>query len=158
MSERKVYVVKNPENESKMPGGFCMHGMGPDKVTIEPGKKIPESWVYPATLEAHLAKGDMKYADGGGYKKLDTDVQDDDAPEAPAPSTDEHDADEPDDDTSFTEEMREEHCIFSRSDLKNEKRASLDEIVAGIEQETGVAQPKFGNIEDIIEFLTSGVK
>jgi len=158
MSERKVYVVKNPENESKTPGGFCMHGMGPDKVTVEPGKKIPESWVYPATLEAYLAKGDMKYADGGVYKEVG-DIEDFTKRAFPeAVKVEEPDADEPDDDTSFTEEMREEHCIFSRSDLKNEKRASLDEIVAGIEQETGVAQPKFGNIEDITEFLTSGVK
>ena len=53
--------------------------------------------------------------------------------------------------------MREEHCIFAKSDIKDMKRDDLDEMVAAIEQETGVAQPKFAKKEDVIDFLTSGV-
>ena len=141
-----VYVVTRSNPQS--PGGFCFRNMGPDKITVEPGVKnaFPEEWVNAETLKQYIKEGHMKRT-GDAVE----------APEASdVPKVDKEA--EAKFEAAETAEMLKELCVFENADVKDLKRAELDEIIVGVYEQVGIPAPEFDNKDQIIAFLTGESK
>jgi hypothetical protein len=160
MSENKnVMIVVGGGAE---PGGFTMRNMGPDKVVVESGKPFPEAWINPTTLaklveDNHMVRTDDNSAYGNEVVE-EAEVVEDATEEVPAPDAEVVKEEVPAPAPVFTDEMRNEHCVFEKSDIDEMSRGELDELVAGIYAQVDVEAPKFANMPLIIEFLTSGAE
>jgi hypothetical protein len=147
MSKDNVMIVVGVLGSE--PGGFTMRNMGPDKVVVEPGKPFPKAWIDPTTMatlvkDKHMVETSKQSEYGN---KVEAPEEGDKKPEDPK-----------DDEVKFPEDVRKEQCVFDAKDLKDMKRADLDDIVAGVYESTELEVPDFANKEEIIAFLTSGTE
>lgn len=128
----KIYIV----NEKGL-GGFCLR---PDKDTlIEPGidNAFEETLMNAETKKRYMADGHIKYVDDKKAK----------AP-AKAPAKESAPVEVP--------EALKEFLIYTEDDLKDLKRADLDEKVKDVYEAAGIEEvPEFGNMDEIKAFLTS---
>jgi len=143
-SEKQVYIVENPENDGKKPGGFTMRNMGPEDIVVHPGEKIPADWVHPHTLETLMRDGHMEYVEEEVKKPKKAKKK---ASKKSAKKQKE----------TFTDEMRQEHCIFPEVTLEELSDDEISELLAEIADKSEVAIPELSTKEEKIEFLSSGV-
>ena len=138
-TEKKVYIVENPEQDGKKPGGFTMRNLGPEEVVVVPGEQFPASWIHPHTLETLMRDGHMEYVE-----------------EAPKPKKAKK-AKKSKKKEGFTDDMRKELCIYPVETLGELSEEEIDNLIEDVKTNSDVELPKLSTVEEKIEFLSSGV-